>query len=237
MFLFTLATFASTPVVYAASDEGDDILEESASDKGKKKSSSRDGTPQQVKEIVRGFYAKSDVGGAMYLGKFAQFVNSGTFVSLGVGQDFIDQERMSMAWELAVDQGLHNGLDYGTQGSLGCGVGAPCTEGDLRTYTAKVLIEYSYYPSRRVGIGARAGGGVLYSPLLMNKDAYATILTDDFGVDPGLHDAPHPVVGGGLTMEYYTKLSHFSVGVDVDVMYGIGWDLGADFAGYLKYTF
>ena len=237
MFLLTIAPLLSSPMVYAASDDGgDDILEESAADKGKKSSGSKKSS-KQVKEIVRGFYAKSDVGGATYLGSFSQFVSAGTFVSLGVGQDFIDQERTSMAWELDLDQGLHNGLDYGTQGSLGCGVGAPCTEGDLRTYTAKLMFEYSYYPTRRVGVGARAGGGVLYSPLLINKEAYASILSDDFGVDPGLHNAPHPTVGGGVTLEYYTKLSHFSVGADVDVMYGIGWDLGADFGGYLKYTF
>ena len=41
----------------------------------------------------------------------------------------------------------------------------------------------------------------------------------------------------GPTFEYYTKLSHFSVGVDVDVVYGIGWDLGLNATGALKYTF
>jgi hypothetical protein len=249
MLLTSLLLQLSTPVVYASdSDETDDTLEESDSDKGKKssgKSRSARAESGTVREIARGFYAKSDVGGAMYLGRFAavspygggQYASSGTYVSLAVGQDFVDQEKMSVSWELDVDQGLHNGVSYEAQAADGCISYAPCLEGDLRTYTGKVMFEYSYYPSRRFGIGIRAGGGVLYSPLLMDATAYAEDVLPAYGVDPGLHNTIHPVFGGGPTIEYYTKLSHFSVGADVDVFYGIGWDLGLNAAGYLKYTF
>jgi hypothetical protein len=44
-------------------------------------------------------------------------------------------------------------------------------------------------------------------------------------------------VQGGPTFEYYTKLSHFSAGIDVDVFYAIGFDLGLNATGNLKYTF
>ena len=44
-------------------------------------------------------------------------------------------------------------------------------------------------------------------------------------------------VGGGPTFEYYTKLAHFSVGVDTDVLYIVGWDLSVNPMGYMKYTF
>ena len=57
------------------------------------------------------------------------------------------------------------------------------------------------------------------------------------GNDFGFHDTPHPMVIGGPTFEYYTKLAHFSVGVDADVFYAIGFDLGASVSGSLKYTF
>ena len=45
------------------------------------------------------------------------------------------------------------------------------------------------------------------------------------------------MVLGGPTFEYYTKLSHFSVGLDADVFYAFTFDLGASVTGYLKYTF
>ena len=38
-------------------------------------------------------------------------------------------------------------------------------------------------------------------------------------------------------IEYYTKLSHFSVGADIDVLYMLGLDLALNPTGYLKYTF
>lgn len=238
MFMLSLALLQSPAPVYAASvDDEPSDLEESDEDKGKKKKSSSK-KQQQVREIVRGVYAKANAGVAAYLlPPFSQSVSSGTLVSLGVGQDFVDNERSSMAWEIDVVQGLHNGVDYQTQAQAGCGSGAPCTEGDLRTYTLTVNYEYSAYVTRRLGIGLRVGGGVMYSPLLMNPDFYASDVLTEFGGDPGLHNSPKPVVIGGPTFEYYTKLSHFSLGVDIDASYGIGWSLAVNASGALKYTF
>lgn len=244
MLWLSLALQLATPSAVAQDDDDDSFLEEGEEDKGGKSKSSRRTGDRQVREITRGFYGKADVGAAFYLGRFAaispstgnSYVSSGTYVSLGFGQDFVDQENMSMAWELNLEQGLHNGTDAFSQANDGCGV-APCTEGDLRTYTVRALYEASFYPTRRIGIGGRVGGGVLYSPLLINAEAYNTDVIDEFGGDPGMHNSIKPVVFLGPTFEYYTKLSHFSVGVDVDVFYGIGWDLGMNGAGYLKYTF
>jgi hypothetical protein len=244
--LFLTYAILATPSAFAADDDEEDdgskYLEESEADKGKK--SSRDkpnrSSEGQVREITRGFYGKSNVGAAAYLGNFAQVVNAGTYVSLGVGQDFVDTEKQSMAWEIQIQQGLHNGAPAEAQGQNGCGnPGIPCTEGDLRTYSIVALYEFSAYPTRRFGIGAHVGAGVLYSPLLIYAPAYQTDIIDNAfgGYDPGLHNAPKPVIVAGPTIEYYTKLSHFSVGLDVDVFYGIGWDLGLNGSGYLKYTF
>lgn len=242
--LFLTYALLAAPTAYAAEDEeddGDKYLEESDEDKGRKSRSDKSSKTQgQIREIARGIYGKSNVGGAIYLGNFSQVVSAGTYVSLAVGGDFVDNEKQSMAWEVQLQQGLHNGLDAFTQGSNGCGTpGIPCTEGDLRTYSVVALYEFSVYPTRRVGIGVHAGAGVLYSPLLIYPPAYQTeILGDAFeGYDPGLHNSPKPVIVAGPTVEYYTKLAHFSVGLDVDVFYGIGWDLGINPSGYLKYTF
>ena len=52
----------------------------------------------------------------------------------------------------------------------------------------------------------------------------------------GFHGVPHPVVGGGIEFEYYSKLSHFSVGLNADALYTIGFDLGLNATAFLKYT-
>jgi len=243
------AALLSSPLIVPsayAQDEDEDFGEDTSSGSSKKKSRAAEAAAAddtaKVKEISRGFYGKAAGGVSMYLLNFGGIVDPGTAVSLAFGQDFVDTEKQSMAWEVALVQGVNNGASWDEQASLiGC-VGtasgpAPCTEGDLRTYTLKANYEISFYPVRRVGIGLRAGAGVLYSPLLIEPTAYATDVLPEFGYDPGMHNAPKPIVFGGAAFEYYTKLSHFSVGVDADVVYGIGWDLGLDATGSLKYTF
>lgn len=232
------------PASAAAQDDPDiDPLDED--DGGSKSKTRKPRKRPEVREIVRGTYAKSNVGGAIYLGQFAGVVNPGTNIGLNVGHDFLDRERMSGAVELGFNQSIHNGTFFESQTGVG-----PYVQGDLRTYTLSLLGEISLYPSRRFGIGLRAGGGLLMSPLLMadctdaeekgkGDSCYQTyVLEETWGVaDPGYHDKPHPAVMGGPSFEYYTKLSHFSVGFDVDIFYAIGFDLGANMSGYLKYTF
>ena len=232
----------AAPQAHAQDDDYASLDEDGAKKKKKRKQRKSAVRDEVVREIVKGTYAKANVGGAGYLLDFASFVNWGTSLGLAVGQDFVDQASHSMAWELSLYQGIHNGTHYQTQGDLGCkGVGgaAPCVEGDLRTYTFLASLEYSIYPQRRVGIGGRLGGGVLYSPLLMEPTYYQDEVVSGTwgGYDPGYHNAAHPAVLVGPTFEYYTKLPHFSVGVDADVIYAIGWDLGTSITGALKYTF
>jgi hypothetical protein len=81
------------------------------------------------------------------------------------------------------------------------------------------------------------GAGALSSPLLIDEDAYQREVIPEFGGDPGWHSGIKPLFVFGPTFEYYSKLSHFSVGIDADVFYGIGWDLGLNATGYFKYTF
>ena len=195
---------------------------------------------RDVREITKGTYAKANVGGAFYLGSFSQFVRAGTALGLSVGRDFVNQERTSMAWELLFAQGVHNGTNYEIQAAENCVATQNCIQGDLRTYTFAGTVEWSTYPGRRFGIGIRGGAGLLLSPLLMEKASYQTdVVEGAWGLseDFGYHDVPHPMVLGGPTFEYYTKLAHFSVGIDADVFYAIGFDLGASVAGNLKYTF
>jgi len=195
-----------------------------------------------VREVVKGSYAKANVGAAAYLLSFSGWVSAGTAVSIGYGQDFIDNEGFSMAWEANFTQGIHNGVYYSAQGDAGCqgqGGAAPCLQGDLRTYTLTAAVEASTYVRRRIGLGVRMGAGALISPLLIEDDAYQTeVVGGEFrGYDPGFHGSIKPLVLFGPTFEYYSKLSHFSVGVDADVFYAIGFDLGVNATAFMKYTF
>ena len=210
--------------------------------------SSRFGGDKVVREIVKGPYAKSNVGGAGYLLDFNGFVNAGTAVGLSFGYDFVDREKTSMAAEFGVWQGIHNGCSVerqGPPGTLGTcngnakGKPSPGIQGDLRTYSFLANYEISKYPTRRIGIGARLGAGVLVSPLLIDQIAWDTqIVAGEWGgIDPGYHSGPKPLGFGGVTLEYYSKVSHFSVGADADVFYAVGFDLGYNASGYLKYTF
>ena len=245
LFLITLMlAFVSMPVVTptAQAQDYDDLdapeeSKRSKKTKEKKTRQARDFSQEEVREINKGTYAKTNIGGWSYFGNFAGYVKAGTSLALAVGKDFVDNERSSMAGEIAFFQGIHNGTHYETQGQYGCGV-APCVQGDLRTYTFIGTLEYSTYPSRRVGLGLRVGGGLLMSPLLMDKERYeADVLRYWGNADPQWHKTPHPAVVAGPTFEYYTKMSHFSVGADIDVIYAIGFDLGASMTGTLKYTF
>ena len=192
-----------------------------------------------VREIVKGMYAKTNVGVGLYLGTYKDTIQPGTSVALAFGQDFYDQENMSMAWELSFFQGINNGADYITQGQQECWKRNACIQGDVRVYTIAGIYEFSIYPTRRLGIGIRAGGGLAFTPLLMDKGQFETeVVKGEWENNrPTVHDQPHPVVLGGPTLEYYTKLSHFSVGVDVDATYAVGFDLGLSATGTIKYTF
>jgi hypothetical protein len=203
--------------------------------------SARTSDNEVVREIVKGFYFKSDIGSTIYLNSHGLVRTQGALLSgvlslgLGLGSEFIDRERFSAAWEIQVGQGLFNGplLDevVAVQSTR------PLVQGDIHTFTGTGVIELSTYFSRRFSLGARVGGGVLVAPLLMDNAGYQEELVNPWTRTASLHDGPAPLVLVGPTIEYYTKLSHFSVGADVDITYVLGFDLGISPLGYLKYTF
>jgi hypothetical protein len=195
-----------------------------------------------VREVVRGYYLKADIGTTIYMNTYSvrrednsPLLAGVMSLQLGLGSDFIDRERFSAAWEVQFGQGLFNGplLDELLR------LNNLVVEGDIHTLSGVATVEVSTYVTRRFSIGGRGGGGVMYAPLLMKEEFY---LGPDgpvgtFGTPAKLHEGPLPMVVVGPTLEYYTKLSHFSIGVDVDVAYIIGFDLGISPYGYMKYTF
>ena len=85
---------------------------------------------RQVREIERGWYAKSNVGGGFYFGTLGQWMNAGSVLGLIGGQDFIDREKMSVAWEAGLLQGVHNGVYPEIQAASGCIETGTCVQGD-----------------------------------------------------------------------------------------------------------
>ena len=209
---------------------------DSAGDEKKKKSRNRATTTAEtevIREIERGAYLKAAMGSTSYLLNYRGTLRAGTTMALAFGQDFLDEERRSMAWEVAFQTGLHNGRIWEAQP----GTSPYYIQGDTRTFLGSAAYEFSLYPSRRIGIGIRLGGGVGYAPLLIHPQPWQEEVLPSSGVDPGVHNSILPFGFGGPTFEYYTKLSHFSVGLDTDVFYAVGFDLGASITGTLKYTF
>ncbi len=196
------------------------------------------GKDEVIREVNRGFFLKADVGSTMWLNTHGRTADGGSLLSgvvsstIGVGQEFVDRERFSVAWGLDFYQGLFNGPRYEDLALVG-----PFIQGDVHVVGGLATLEASTYVTRRLGLGIAAGGGVLAMPLLLDPTVYEEEVKPTIGGDAVLNSGPLPTVVGTPTLEYYTKLSHFSVGVDVPIMYVIGFDLGISPMGYLKYTF
>jgi len=191
-----------------------------------------------VREINKGLYMKSGIGATPY---FASNSLGGSLLSpvmtvdLSIGNDIVDKERLSMAVEAQLSQQLHDGPK-----DEGIAFEAPIVQGDVHIFAITATYEVSAYITRRFGVGVRGGGGVSVIPLLMKDPYYNDQIVTPYwgGVRASAHEGVQPTVRAGATIEYYTKLSHFSVGADIDALIVVGsLGFGVSPTGYLKYTF
>ena len=103
---------------------------------------------------------------------------------------------------------------------------------------------------KRFSISGHGGGGVGYSPYLAatvpgtdEPDLSVTsrmTYADSNGQGYIMQGRPLGIVQGGLGLEYYTRLSHFSLGLDVDFNVLIGGPvvaMGVATNVFVKYTF
>jgi len=189
-----------------------------------------------IREVVRGFYLKAGAGGGAYIGRYSGVLSNVIQTPLTFGQDFVDKEKQSMSWEISINQAVYNGVDYHYQTQLPL---QRRIEGDSRFFNFTIAYEYKAFPTRRLGIGVRVGGGVMIAPLLMETTAYQRDVVQGAwgGQDSAANKRPHPEGFAGPTIEYYTKLSHFSIGADVDIAYQLDFDLNVSAVGFFKYTF
>lgn len=234
--LAPLALFASPALAddASAADQVQELDGQSKSKRGAR------GSKGEVREVVRGFYMKANVGSLIFVGPRGQSILSpGTSLALTVGQDVLDKEKTSAAWEVFFHQSLNNGAKYFSPEMAAAVAAGNHIQGDIHTFTGGVAGEYSTYLTPRLGLGIRGGGGVSFAPLLMDSVQYELqVLNGPFANQPSdVHGSPLFLVFAGPTVEYYTKLSHFSIGVDASFSMYIGLDYGVDASGFMKYTF
>ncbi|NCG18660.1 MAG: adventurous gliding motility protein CglE [Rhodobacterales bacterium] len=205
------------------------------SDRGSSKKGAKTGKDEVVREVNRGMYMKAGAGSSQFIGTASGLLRPVVGLNMSAGQDFVDLERLSVAWEVNFAQALHNGPKVDELGGLPSNL---LVEGDIHTFSGIAFIEVSSYLTRRFSLGIRGGAGITMVPVLMDATAFADeVELGIWGQASGVHAGPLPTFGGGPTIEYYTKLSHFSVGADIDVLYMLGLDLALNPNGYLKYTF
>jgi hypothetical protein len=188
-----------------------------------------------VREIERGLFVKSNIGSTIMVTP-VNLLSGVMTVQIGLGQEFIDKERFSVGWEAGFHQSLFNGPEFDV---LAAGGVPAVVQGDIHVLGGLAGLEASFYPVRRLGVGIMAQGGVFLAPVLMDEVAYQEDIVQGVfgGVEPVANAGPIPVFGATPTIEYYTKLSHFSLGADVAVLYWLNVGLAIGPTGYLKYTF
>ena len=236
LFGFSLLSLTLHESVAFAQDV--DFGEGEEDNKKKKREGKKVDIDRDVREIERGLYTKANVGAMIYVLQHRSVTVPVHSLALSIGNDFVDREKTSMAWEVSFLQTVHNGTAYYDQASYLANP-ADFIQGDTRGFALTAAYEFAKYPTRRIGLGGRVIGGVMAMPVLMHDLTYSEAVvagTWGLGESPNHRKAYIPV-GGGLGLEYYTKLAHFSVGVDIDALYILGFDLGLNTTGYMKYSF
>ena len=146
--LFTLTL--SSLVCFAGVAQAQDLDLDGGTTK-KKKKEFKVKIDQEVKEVTKGLYAKSTVGGAAYVLSLGGSIYPGVVLGMGVGKDFYDTQNFSAAWEVNFLQGVHNGAYYEQQADAGCAQLGNCIQGDLRTFSLVGSAEASWYVAKRFG--------------------------------------------------------------------------------------
>lgn len=191
-----------------------------------------------VREIERGVYLRANAGTTILVGPRSALLKAGTTLDFTVGQDVLDKVKASAGWEINITQSIFNAKFSSYDELPGSSIDPRFyVQGDSYMLGLTVGGGGQAYPVRRLGIGGHAGAGIAYLPLLLEKNAYQTRVVPDWGVDPGLYNSVKLMIYAGPTLEYYTKLSHFSLGIDVNFMYVLGFDYGIRASGFFKYSF
>jgi hypothetical protein len=206
------------------------------------------------REVVKGAYAKINIGPVIWLLPSGGYLsNPGTKIDFAFGYDFIDR----LSFTMSVEGAFYNMISNGT-GVSECGLGpVPCptptgtspTQGDLRVIGGTVALRFGPNfggkRTKRGHFGVKIGAGVGYSPPLV--DLQDPEIISRTGLPPTgsgnanvVQGRPLILVTPAVVIEGYTKLSHFSLGLEVGgdiVLLGPNPLIGLVITAALKYTF
>lgn len=196
-----------------------------------------------VREIVKGAYLKVNLGPLFWLPPISSFTSTtGTEMDISFGYDVVDTLGFTLSIEGSFVQVITNGDGVSTE--IGRDIQSPI-QGDFRIFggTASIRAAANIGGKRvkRFSISGHGGGGVGYSPTNIPRDSevYARMFSR-MAYGEVLQDKLLGLVQGGLGFEYYTRLSHFSVGLDVDFNVILGGPIvamGVATNAFAKYTF
>jgi hypothetical protein len=195
---------------------------------------------RQPREVVKGFYAKVNLGPLIWMPPISSWTSStGTAFDVSLGGDVIDQLGFTLSIEGSFFQLVTNG--DGVSSDLGLQLQSPI-QGDFRVFGGIVGVRAG--PNlggkrvKRISVAGHAGGGIGYSPPLVDMQDARVLQRMVYGSI--MQGRALGLVQAGVGVEYYTRLSHFSLGLDVDFDLIIGgpvvaMGLALDF--FVKYTF
>ncbi len=224
-------------------DESDiDLDEEDNRRRDRQAPSKRKKRKRIVREVVKGAYAKVNLGPIFWLPPISGFTSStGTEMDFSFGYDIVDRLSFTLSVEASFFQAITNGDGV----SVDLLFGSPI-QGDFRVFGGTVALRagpnFGAKRVKRVALAFQIGGGGGYSPDLIelnsNPSALNRVAASGYG---GVMQGRFlGIVTPGIGIEYYTKLAHFSIGLDVDADLILGGPIPAIGLGtnfFVKYTF
>lgn len=190
-----------------------------------------------AREVHHGAYLKATFGTVGWFGSLGAVTSFGTAASFEFGYDVMDRLGMTLSITGTFYQGINNGLSAEEVQANGIPVAsANITQGDFRSIGGLVGARLGFNPGKRkvrrwtVAVDLKAG--VYFSPALRDQGDFSAGL---------LQQSPGAMILPGIGIEHFTRLSHFSFGVDLHVPLVVGtpagFVAGLDVTPFLKYTF
>ncbi len=214
---------------------------------------SRQGTTRKKKrktrEVVKGAYLKMNVGPVFWLPPISSSTpTSGTELDFSFGYDVVDKLPFTLTIEASFTTLITNGTgindEAAFQALLAAGI-VPTIQGDFRVFGGTVNLRlgpnFGGRKTKRAHFCIQVGGGGAYSPALIDlQDPVIINRANANGLGYVMQGRFLGIITPGLGIEYYTKLSHFSLGLDIDADIILGGPsaaigIGANF--FAKYTF
>lgn len=215
---------------------------------------SRQGTTRKkrkrkTREVVKGAYLKMNVGPVFWLPPISNVTTtSGTELDFSFGYDIIDKLPFTLTVEASFVTLVTNGTgindEAAFQALLAAGI-APTIQGDFRVFGGTVNLRlgpnFGGRKTKRAHFAIQVGGGGGYSPALIDlQDPVVINRAAANGLGYVMQGRFLGIITPGLGLEYYTKLSHFSIGLDVDadiILGGPSVAIGIGTNFFAKYTF